>query len=263
MKKIKYIILLCLLTLPFSCKDEEVAFPSMTMMHDRVEAQFKQLVRIDEPEQFHEITLELIGDLRQWESVFIRLKGDNESYEDENLIRSWHRHQRHSYNMVVDYFVECYKLKVEYSKPAYYTFQDSILEDLDNLIFEINRFMILSYPMMDNDMAFYKNIPEITSRTSDSQGNLYYIINVIVGYLREERQTQTALNSSKIAMQDLIRSYCSLQTVDELQNWNELNLKAGLMKELNDYIGQFYDFNSGKMEGIKLVTISKLQTFAF
>lgn len=258
------LLLFLLPVLLFSgCQKKEISFPREEEYYEIVHKDFQRLWKITEPEAFHAVSEDILQNLAAWERSIEERQIVLETQLNENVLKDWDRLKRHSYQMVVDQHVQAYIYKKELQKPRYYAVQGKIAADLDLLILQINRFMILNYPIRDLDMAFYKNLPDITSRTSDPEGNMYFIIKVNVGYIRTEKQTQTAVNSSKQAMIDIVRSYCSQHTENELMGWNEVNLKAGLMKELNDYLVQFYDFKPGKLEGVKAIAISKIQTFPF
>jgi len=246
-----------------SCNKTEVFFPEEEEYLESIHKDFQKIWKQDSPEIFIAQADTILANMRAWERSIENRNGVLKTEGNEDLLKDWDRLLRHSYQMVVEQHVEAYIYKKEIQKPRYYMVQDQILQKLDELILEINRFMIQYYPIRDIDLAFYKNLPDITSRTSDPEGNMYFIIKVNVGYIRTEKQTQTAVNSSKQAMVDIVRSYCSLHTEYELLGWNEVNLKAGLMKEINDYLVQFYDFKPGKLEGVKAIAISKIQTFPF
>lgn len=252
-----------LILLPSSCKRQEVQFPTVIHMYDQVESSFKDLLREKDPESFHQQSQQIIDLIGQWEREILELAVDKDPLADDPVNRDWRQIVLNSYQLISDNHVQCYILRSEIMSPGYYEIQDSILADLDELALAMNRFMLQTYPIRELDMAFYKNVPEITSRTADPEGTMYYIIKVDMGYIREEKQTQTALNVSKIAMVDLIRSYCSNHTAHELLGWNEIDLKAGLIRELNNYLVQFYDFQPGKMEGVKIITFGKVDSFSF
>jgi len=246
-----------------ACRDKEVSFPVEKEYYDRINREFVRLWKTDDPVVFAEISQSLMNDLDQWSVISKERENQIALSAEENVMRNWSRLMNQSYQLVVDNHVQAYVLKSRIVKPQYFETREDILQALDPLILALNRYIIKTYPMKTLDLAFYKNLPDITSRTADPEGNLYFIIKVDIGYIRQEKQTQTAVNNSKVAMIDLVRSYCSQRTENELLGWNELNLKAGIMKEINDYLVQFYDFKPGKMEGIKMVAISKIQTFPF
>lgn len=259
----RWIILFLLSILALSCRRQEVQFPTISEMYQQTDDSFDALLSSKDPEDFHQQTTQLVEQLGRWEHEILRLGEDKDPLAEDPVNRDWRQIVLKSYQLVSDYHVQCYILRGEIISPRYYEIQDSILTDLDTLALAMNRFMLQTYPIRELDMAFYKNVPEITSRTADPEGTMYYIIKVDMGYIREEKQTQTALNESKIAMVDLIRSYCSNHTAHELLGWNEVDLKAGLIRELNNYLLQFYDFQPGKMEGVKIITFGKVDSFSF
>jgi len=257
-------VLFILLLLNFmACRESEVSFPVEKDYYDRINRNFERLWKTNDPVVFAEISQSLISDLDNWSEASALRQNKILLSADENVMRNWKRLMNQSYQLVVANHVQAYILKSRIVKPQYFETREKILQSLDPLILALNRYIIKNYPMKTLDLAYYKNLPDITSRTSDAAGNIYFIIKVDIGYLREEKQTQTAVNNSKVAMVDLVRSYCSQLTENELLGWNELNVKAGLMKEINDYLVQFYDFKQGKMEGVKMIAISKIQTFPF
>jgi flagellar basal body-associated protein FliL len=111
--------------------------------------------------------------------------------------------------------------------------------------------------------SYYKNLAKITSQAANEDGHWYYTVKVNFGYNYNEKETQTLLNSSKLAMGGIVRSYFSSLTKDDVLNTEEELLKAGLVMELNDYLIQFADFRKKKMEGVKIVTFDIIQYYEF
>ncbi|MDC7220374.1 MAG: hypothetical protein PQJ59_10560 [Spirochaetales bacterium] len=114
-----------------------------------------------------------------------------------------------------------------------------------------------------SNFSYYKNLSKITSQTADTDGHWYYTIKVNIGYNFNEKNTQTLLNNSKVAMGGVIRSYFSSHSKDEVLSQDEEWVKAGLVLALNDYLIQFADFKDKKMEGVKLVTFDIIQFYEF
>ncbi|MBN2625623.1 MAG: hypothetical protein JXA95_03065, partial [Spirochaetales bacterium] len=80
--------------------------------------------------------------------------------------------------------------------------------------------------------SYYKNLDKITGQTADPEGGWFYTVKVNIGYNFNEKDTQTLLNSSKMALAALIRSYFSGMTKDEVMTIDENIIKAGLVMVL-------------------------------
>lgn len=117
----------------------------------------------------------------------------------------------------------------------------------------------MNYMKNIGNLAYYKNIPELTGRTLDKNVSIFFTVKIQLGYELGEQQTQTILNKNKYAMSDTIRKYFSSRYVIELESKNENLLKAQLRVLLNRQVLK-YD-KSGELDGIEDVSIVALQNY--
>ena len=117
---------------------------------------------------------------------------------------------------------------------------------------------LIQYQISGMGLIYYKNIPEITT-TIKADETTFVIIKVDLGYEMGNKKMQTIINMNKLAMTDLLRSYCSGLTLDDLDSVNEFAFKSQLIVLLNKQLLQ-YD-KTGQLKGIQDVAVIKLQTF--
>ena len=168
------------------------------------------------------------------------------------------------YESMDDFLVCSYGISDLIKKNLYYHERDELSRRLSGVQRRIVSMVQRDAPhSAKSSFSYYKNISSITSQTADEEGNWYYTIKVNIGYNYNEKDTQTLLNSSKVALGGIIRSYFSSLTKEESLAMDEYDLKAGLVMALNDYLLNFSYFKDKKMEGVKLVTFDMMQYYEF
>ena len=167
------------------------------------------------------------------------------------------------YQGINDFIVCSYYLADLIKHPVYYHDRHELIKTLRSLQYQAINMVQRDPPLSTNAYSYYKNLEKITSQTSDTEANWYFTIEVKIGYNFNEKDTQTLINDSKLAMGGQIRSYFSGLTKDFVLGSPESEIKAGLVMAMNDYLIQFADFKTDKMEGIKLVTFDMVQYYEF
>ena len=168
------------------------------------------------------------------------------------------------YESMDDFLVCTYGISDLIKKNQYYHERDELGSSLADVQRKIVSMVQRDAPhSAKSSFSYYKNISTITSQTADEEGNWYYTIKVNIGYNFNEKDTQTLLNSSKVALGGIIRSYFSSMTKEESMGMDEYLLKAGLVMALNNYLLKFSYFKDKKMEGVKLVTFDMMQYYEF
>ncbi|MDC7223744.1 MAG: hypothetical protein PQJ60_08395 [Spirochaetales bacterium] len=168
------------------------------------------------------------------------------------------------YEGVDDFLVCSYRLSDLIEQSRYYHDRGELRSHLEQIQYSTISLVQRDAPhSRKSTFSYYKNLSKITSQTADPEGHWFYTIKVNVGYNYNEKETQTLLNSSKVAMGGIVRSYFSGLTKDYVLSSAEEDVKAGLVMALNDYLIQFADFRDEKMEGVKLVTFDIIQYYEF
>jgi flagellar basal body-associated protein FliL len=167
------------------------------------------------------------------------------------------------YNHIDDFLVCSYQLTDLIKSQVYYHERQELNEILGRVQRKATAMVQDDPPLSNATYSYYKNLDKITSQTADEDGSWYYTIEVSIGYNLNEKDTQTLINSSKLALGGLVRSYFSGLTKDQIIGTPEPELKAGLVIALNNHLIKFADFKNNKMEGIKLITMNEVQTYEF
>jgi flagellar basal body-associated protein FliL len=188
-----------------------------------------------------------------------------ESYEfNKRKIKLLQEGRLELYEGMDDFLVCSYHLSDVIKLSRYYHDRIELKNSLRALQREVIALVQRDAPhSAQSSFSYYKNLAKITSQAANEDGHWYYTVKVNFGYNYNEKETQTLLNSSKLAMGGIVRSYFSSLTKDDVLNTEEELLKAGLVMELNDYLIQFADFRKKKMEGVKIVTFDIIQYYEF
>ena len=188
-----------------------------------------------------------------------------ESYElNAKQIEILKKGRMELYEGMDDFIVCSYRLKDLIRQSVYYHDRPALEKNLTDLQRKTITMVQRDAPhSAASTFSYYKNLSKITSQTADEEGGWYYTIKVNIGYNYNEKDTQTQLNTSKVALSGIIRSYFSGLTKDDVLGSDENIVKAGLVMELNNYLIQFSDFRKKKMEGVKLVTFDMIQYYEF
>lgn len=87
--------------------------------------------------------------------------------------------------------------------------------------------------------------PEISmsGRTNDGNSFIYDIV-LVFGFTEKQKQIDAELARRGLELQDLLRSFFSMQTAKDLRSANEENLKKELIQRINKFL------KTGKIENI-------------
>lgn len=195
-----------------------------------------------------------------------RLILDRDEYSstaDENSVY-WTRETRnalyHSMELAV---VHSYQFKDLLRRPGFYRDADTLNEKLDRMQMQLFLGMIRTFPLYSLELSYYKQMKEISGLTSDPRGNIFFNVELNLGYNTGEKRTQYHLNRLKNVMIDIIRNYFSLRTEEELGSEYEVYIKADLLKLINDKIWELESFKEGKLEGVKDISLDEILIYQF
>lgn len=91
------------------------------------------------------------------------------------------------------------------------------------------------YRVQREVLDWYQNLGPIRTRTSDAIP-ASVIVNVFLGYTKEDKVASTELNARKVELVDYLRRYFTEKTIEELKPNNEDRLKIELRNAINDEI---------------------------
>lgn len=101
---------------------------------------------------------------------------------------------------------------------------------------------------------WYQSIGQIRTKTSDANMSASVVVEVVLGYKKEDKVTSTEITSRQIEIKDFLRRYFTGKTVQELRPQNEDKLKEEIRNSINDDI-----LNAARIKDVKFLSFEVIE----
>ena len=86
------------------------------------------------------------------------------------------------------------------------------------------------------ELDWYTSLGEIQTKTSGSVDQASVVVNIYLGYKKDDKVASTEITAQKIPIRDFLRRYFADKTPEELTPKNEEKLKIEIRNQINDTI---------------------------